>query len=148
MEVNHIKETTLAVDRGLVPDSVVATKLLSDTPPSLHTPAQTHTQKHTLFKNRVKSLFLDFWLVDRPGFERGHLIVSSLEPHYSAKDLWYILHSPICIKVLLIALISSDDWWLLLNWIFTINAFFLFILHNATLHVACYYTARETISSQ
>lgn len=46
-------------------------------------------------------------------------------PYYSARDLWSVLHFPICIKVLLIALISSDEWWLLFDWIFTINAFFI-----------------------
>lgn len=45
--------------------------------------------------------------------------------HYNDKDLWCVLHSKICIKVLLIALISPDEWWLLLDWIFTIDAFFI-----------------------
>lgn len=46
-------------------------------------------------------------------------------PRTYTMDLRCVVLFPICIKVLLIALISSDEWWLHLYWIFTIDAFFI-----------------------
>lgn len=79
-------------------------------------------------------------------FQSGHLYETLFSP--ITGDGVVSCFAFINLQVLLIALISSDEWWLRLDWISTVNAPFLkFILHNATLHVACYYTTSETISS-
>lgn len=130
-DVNYIKEITHASGRGLVLycNTVVSYgKLLSGMPPTTaHTLTHTHAHSQLFFLSlgRVKSLFLDFWLVDQMCIWKRSFELLVFGPHYSARDLWCVLRSPICIKVLLIALISSDEWWLLLDWIFTINAFFI-----------------------
>lgn len=81
MEMNCIKEISLALERRLVLGTVVVRELLSGT--AAKTPnTPTHTNTNTWFfflsLGRVKSLFVDFWFVDRRAFERGHLSCSSL----------------------------------------------------------------------
>lgn len=102
--MDYITEITVALDRGLDWENAVVSKTLSG---AVDTTQPSHTPSHTPENLAETHICCRFLIGDHRGSERGHLSCSSLVS-VRAMGIWN-WHSPICIKVLLIALISSDE---------------------------------------